>query len=196
MSSDHKSVKSPYHNFDINLLDCEFLGRGNNGIVYLLPDGNVIKICFEHKSFEREYAILEAVNGNKYFPRLYEVGGNYMIRECVPGESLSHYIAKNGLDEELSLKIIELLKEFISLNFTKIDIRCKDIFVQPNGILKVIDPKKFYTKERSFPRHLSKGLYKLGVLDTFLQALKDNEPKFYKSWYPEIDKYIKETYES
>lgn len=192
MHKNKELIVNPYYDFNINLLDCKFLGEGHNGIVYLLPDGNVIKICFNIKSFIGEYVILQKVNGNKYFPRIYEIGENYMIREYVEGDMLPKYISKHGFNDELGKKIIELLKEFKILKFKKIDLRCKDIFVQPNGDLKVIDPKKFYTKDRDFPRHLSKGMYKLKILDPFLEVLKTDDPILFESWTPKIMNYIKE----
>ena len=185
MVKKNKHKKNPY---DLNV--CKFLGSGNNGEVYLLPTGRVIKIAYNSKSFIREYEILEKVNGNKYFPRIYEIGSNYMVRECVNGMILSKYVKKNGMNTILGHNIIEMLKEFSKIKFKKIDLRCKDIFVQYDGSLKVIDPKKFYSKIRSFPKHLSKGLYNLGVLDFFFIVLKEDEPELYKKWYVEINKYI------
>jgi RIO-like serine/threonine protein kinase len=180
--------KNPY-----NLNECELLGKGNNGEVYLLPGGKVIKICFDYKSFVREYNILERVNGNKYFPRIYEIGCNYMVRECVNGEILSQHIREYGMYRMLGHNIIEMLKEFNNINFNKIDIRCRDIFVQTDGSLKVIDPKKFYSKTRTFPRHLSKGLHYLAALTPFLEILKVEEPELYKNWEPQISKYISDS---
>lgn len=55
----------------------------------------------------------------------------------------------------------------------------KDIMVQLDGRLMVIDPKKFYSKRRSFPKHLSKGLYKLGVVDVFMDMVREEKPKLY-----------------
>lgn len=186
-----KKNKHNYNKFsDINLFDCKFLGKGHNGAVFLLPEGKVIKVCFVMKDFRCEASILKKVNGNKYFPRLYEVGGNYMIRDYVDGMPLKSYIKKNGLNKELIHDIIEMLKEFEKLKFTKIDVRCKDVFINSNKKPMVIDPQKFYTKERDFPRHLSKGLYKLGVLDIFLQVLKAEEPRLYKKWVNKIFEYI------
>lgn len=179
-------------NFNINLLDCKFIGKGHNGTVFLLPDSNkIIKICTEEESCISEYDILEKVNGNKYFPKVYGMCGNYMIRDYVTGEILKDYIKKNGLTKEMSIKIIELLEEFNKLKFTKQDIRCKDIIVQKDGTLKVIDPKNFYNKHRIFPRHLSKGLYKLGVIDYFLDTMKKERYEQYKKWNGKIRNYIK-----
>jgi RIO-like serine/threonine protein kinase len=184
--------KDLYKENPYNLKECEFVGKGNNGIVYLLPSGKIIKICFDDKSFIREYRILEKVNGNRYFPQIYEIGCNYMVRECVYGEILSQHIIKYGMDRMLGHNIIEMLKEFNKINFKKIDLRCRDIFVQSDGSLKVIDPKKFYSKTRDFPKHLSKGLYNLRALDSFLEILKAEEPELYKKWEPQISKYIEE----
>lgn len=189
---DRKIYKRYIENFDVNLLDCKLLGQGHNGVVYLLPDDKVIKICFDAKSCEKEYSILNKVNNNKYFPRVYGMSGNYMIRDYVDGIILKDYIKHYGLNRELSLKIMNLLEEFKKLKFLKEDIRCKDILIQPNGSLMIIDPKKFYSKKRDFPRHLTKGLYKLGVLDFFMSIVKEEKPKLYKQWNLKINQYISE----
>jgi predicted Ser/Thr protein kinase len=183
-----KYIKS----FDINLLDCELLGKGHNGVVYMLPDGNVIKICFDEDSCRKEYYILHKVGKNKYFPQAYGIMGNYMIRDYVDGIPLNKYIKRFGLDRELSLKLLDLLEEFRKLKFKKQDTRCKDIMVRPDGSLMIIDPKKFYSKKRNFPRHLSKGLYKLDVLDIFLETAKNERPLHYKKWGRKVQNFIRE----
>jgi len=174
MVEKNKLKKNPY-----NLDYCTLLGKGNNGEVYLLPDGNLIKLFFVTKDFVGEYSILEKVNGNKYFPRIYEIGSNYIVRECVEGELINKYIKKHGMSKCLGHNIIEMLREFNKLKI-----------VQSDGSLKVIDPNKFFTKYRNFPRHLSKGLYKLGVLDSFLEILNVEDQKLYKKWSPKINDYI------
>lgn len=181
-------------NFDINLLDCKYLGEGHNGIVFMLPEGSVIKICYDAKSCKSEYRILKKIGKNRYFPRVYGMEGNYMIRDYVEGIPLKDYIKKYGLNKDMSLKIIDLLEEFVKLDFKKLDLRCKDIMVKPDGNLMVIDPKKFYSKKRSFPRHLSKGLFKLGVLEEFMETVKEERPKLYRKWNRKVQSYIFQTY--
>ncbi|MDD3225203.1 MAG: protein kinase [Clostridium sp.] len=176
--------------FDVNLLRCLVLGRGHNGIVYLLPDGKVAKVCFTEDSCRGEYYILNKVNGNKYFPRVYGMCGNYMVRDYVGGECLRNYIKKYGFNEKLGVKLISMLREFDKLKFRKKDIRCKDIFVEPDGNIRIIDPKKNFSKDRDFPRHLCKGLYKLGVLDEFMDILKREMPENYKNWHDKIYEYL------
>lgn len=179
-------------NFDVNLLDCKLLGKGRNGIVFMLPEGTVIKICFDAKSCKDEFSILNKIGKNTFFPRVYGMTGNYMIRDYVDGMPLKDYIKNYSLDKNLSIKIINLLEEFQKLKFSKLDVRCKDIMVSPDGSLMVIDPKKCYSKKRDFPRHLSKGLYKLGVLDSFTLVVKEERPKLYKKWNIKVQAYIEE----
>lgn len=178
-------------NFSVNLLDCKFLGKGHNGIIYMLPEDKVIKICFNPESCKREYDILEKVNGNKYFPKVYGMSGNYMIRDYIDGIPLNKYIKRFGLSKELSLNLIDLLEEFKKLKFSKLDLRCKDVIVKPDETVMVIDPKKFYSKNRDFPRHLTKGLYKLHVLKFFMKAVKEERPDLFNQWNKKIDSYIK-----
>lgn len=179
-------------NFDVNLLDCTFLAKGHNGAVYLLPDGKVIKICFKAKNCRKEFSILDKINSNKYFPRVYGMSGNYIIRDYIDGTILNDYIRQYGLNKELALKIMDLLIEFRKLKFSKEDVRCKDIIIQPSGLLMVIDPKKFYSRKRAFPKHLEKGLCRLGVLDFFMSIAKKERPKLYLQWKKKGDEYIRQ----
>ena len=187
---DKKLYNRYIKNFDVNLLDCRPLGGGHNGIVYQLPEGKVIKICYEVNSCKKEYDILKKIKRNRYFPRVYGMTGNYMIRDYVDGIPLNKHVKKYGFDKALALKLMELLEEFKRLDFKKQDIRCKDIMIQSDGKLMVIDPKKFYSKKRDFPKHLSKGLYKLGVLDTFMDIAKEEKPHLYRQWHTKVKDYI------
>ncbi|MDI6619047.1 MAG: protein kinase [Clostridiales bacterium] len=164
------------------------LGEGHNGIVYLLPDGKAIKIFKDKKHCVKEYDILKAVNGNKYFPKVYSCGGNYIIRDFVGGECAKDYIKKKGLSKKLALNLIHLLEEFINLKFTRIDIRCRDLYIQDDESILVIDPKSSFSRNIPFPRHLSKGLKKLKVLDKFLKILKQENGKLYDDWVPALKK--------
>lgn len=115
-----------------------------------------------------------------------------MIRDYVDGIILKDYIKEHGLNRELAVKLLNLLEEFNKLKFLKRDLRCKDIIIQPKGSLMVIDPKKFYSKERDFPKHLSKGLYKLGVLQFFMSVIKEENLELYEQWNLKINNYANE----
>lgn len=147
--------------------EAEFLGQGNNGVVYSLPENKVIKIFVEESVCKDESRILAKSKGSKYFPKLYKIGRFYIVRDMVQGVQLDKYIKENGLNKELTLNIYKLTKEFKRLGFSKIDTRCKDVMVGKYNEVMLIDPKKAFTRRVNFPRHLMKGFLKLKVLDEF-----------------------------
>ena len=151
--------------------EAEFLGQGNNGVVYSLPENKVIKLFVEKKVCRDEGYILFKANGSKFFPRMYAWGKLYIVREKVEGIQLDKYIKKCGINKEIVWNIYELIEEFKRLKFSKIDTRCKDIYVLKN------------------PRHLMKGLLKLQVLDEFLYYIKMIDKKRGIEWEERFKKY-------
>lgn len=169
--------------------EATYLGQGNNGVVYELPENKVIKLFLSQKVCNDEGNILAKTKGSKYFPRLYTKGKLYIVREMVQGEQLDKYIKKNGLSDKLIENIYNLLREFKRLKFKKIDTRCKDILVSDNERLMIIDPKKAYVRKVDYPRHLMKGLYKLGVLDRFLNGISEIDKTTSREWKEKFNKY-------
>lgn len=170
----------------------EFLGCGHNGIVYLLPDNKIIKIFKEKEVCKGEYEILKRVKGSKYFPIMYSYGDYYIVREFVGGVRLDKYIKKKGINKTICKNLVKLIEEFKNLKFTRLDIRCKDLYLDDNFNITVIDPKNNYSKNVIYPRHLMKGLNKLGVLKEFLQVVSEENSKDYELWSYRMDKYIRE----
>jgi RIO-like serine/threonine protein kinase len=113
---------------------------------------------------------------------MYDYDEHYIVRDYVGGEPLSKYIKENSINKNIVLSLIELLEEFVRLGFTKLDVRCRDLMIQPNGNIMVIDPKSSYTRNMGYPRHLMKGLKKLGALDEFIDILKQERPDLYEMW--------------
>jgi predicted Ser/Thr protein kinase len=182
MSKKVKIDEAYLNNFGINLDNCTLLGEGHHGKVYLIADDRVIKVCRDSKSCIYESFIFSRVRGSKHFPKVYDFDEHYIVRDYVGGQTLAKYIKANGINKGLVLKIIELLEEFDALEFTKLDIRCKDVMIQDNGLLMVIDPKSCYTRKVGYPRHLMKGLKKLGALEAFTDVLKEVRPDLYEKW--------------
>lgn len=162
--------------------EANYLGQGHNGIVYELPNKKAIKIFLRKKVCNDEGSILSKTNGSKYFPYLYKRGKFYVIRDLVEGKRLDKHIKQNGLSERLIKNIYELLLEFKRLRFKKLDVRCKDIYVSDNEKLMIIDPKKAYSRKVDYPRHLMKGLNKIGVLEEFFKGIKKIDSKKAVSW--------------
>ena len=169
----------------------KFLGQGNNGIVYRLPEDKVIKFFVEEKVWYDEAYILSRTRNSKYFPKLYRKGKMYIVREMVHGIRLDKYLKNNQLNKEIVNNIYNMTKEFKRLNFTKIDTRCKDIFVDSDYSIKIIDPKKCFKRNVDFPRHLMKGLLKLNKLEDFFTYMEDMNIKKTSKWKQKFNVYWK-----
>lgn len=169
-----------------------FLGEGHNGIVYELPENKAIKIFQEVKVCKEEAEILKIVSKSTYFPHVYNVGELYMVREKIDGERLDYFIKKNGMNRELAKNLYKLIEEFKRLRFTKLDIRCRDIYVEENLSIRVIDPKACYKKKVNYPRHLMKGLKKIDCLEIFLGYIKDIDKRCGEDWEKKMNQYLYE----
>ncbi|NEU06557.1 protein kinase [Clostridium senegalense] len=170
----------------------EYLGKGNNGVVYLLPDNKIIKIFNCTKVCKMEYETLVKSRKSKYFPKAYEHGSHYIIRDYVGGVRLDKYLRKNPINREIAEHIVNLYKDFKKLGYKRLDIRCKDLYVQEDFSLKVIDPKNQYKKRVSYPRHLMKGMDSRNRLEEFLSFLKDIDKKLYDDWSSKIYIYLEQ----
>lgn len=169
--------------------EANYLGEGHNGVVYELPNRKAIKIFLRKKVCNDEGSILAKTNGSNYFPYLYKKGKLYVIRDLVEGNRLDKHIKENGLSKRLIKNIYELLIEFKRLKFKKLDVRCKDIYVSNNEKLMIIDPKKAYSRKVDYPRHLMKGLKKIGVLEEFFNGIEEIDSKIATSWELKFRRY-------
>lgn len=169
--------------------EANYLGEGHNGVVYELPDRKAIKIFLRKKVCNDEGSILAKTNGSKYFPYMYKRGKFYVIRDLVEGKRLDNHVKENGLSERMIKNIFELLIEFKRLKFKKLDVRCKDIYVSSNEKLMIIDPKKAYSRKIDYPRHLMKGLNKIGVLEEFLEGIRKIDSKKAIEWQLKFRRY-------
>ena len=102
---------------------------------------------------------------------------------------MDKYIKTYGLNRNLVEKIYKLLVEFKKLKFKKLDIRCKDILVSDKETLMIIDPKKAYERKVDYPRHLMKGLKRLGVLEEFLSEINRINSKKAREWEQKFSEY-------
>lgn len=171
--------------------DAKLLGEGHNGIVYEVPGNKAIKIFTDKNICKSEADILYKVKKSKYFPRIYKNGEYYILREMVNGKRLDHYIQENGLSQQLIYNLYRLINEFKALKFTKLDARCRDIYVNENERVKVIDPKQCYKRKVDYPRHLMKGLEGINCLEIFLSGIYSIDKKTAQEWNKKIDQYFK-----
>lgn len=173
------------------LKEGELIGEGHNGVVFLLPGNMVIKFFRDKKVWHDESSILLKTKKSRFFPKIYSLGKNYIVREYVDGVRLDKYLKNNKLDEQVCSELYEMILDFRKLKFSRIDVRCKDIFVTGDYKLKVIDPKNSYKKTVKYPRHLMKGLYKRDSLDDFLKYIENRDFEKYAYWKYKIQVYLK-----
>lgn len=169
--------------------DAKLLGEGHNGIVYEVPGNKAVKIFTDKNVCKSEADILYKVKKSKYFPKIYKSGEYYILREMINGKRLDHYIQQNGLSQQLIYNLYRLFNEFKSLKFTKLDARCRDIYVSKNERVRVIDPKQCYSRKVNYPRHLMKGLYGIDVLEEFLMGIAIIDKRKSVEWEEKIKKY-------
>ncbi len=129
-----------------------------------------------------EYNVLKHVKGYPQFPKVYECKDRYMIREYVDGQNIKDYIKKYGLDNNLATELTELIKVFIKLNFTRIDIKMDEVFVTKNNKIKIVDTTRYLDKKSSYPRLMLKYLKEHRCYKQYMNFLKVNYPEFYKLW--------------
>lgn len=174
------------------LRNAKYIGQGHNGIIFMLSGKKIVKFFRKITAWEDESYILKRVNKSRFFPKIYEAGPKYIIREYVDGIRLDKYLATNNINDRICKELYDMLKEFERLSFTRLDIRCKDLFVQKDYSIKIIDPKNNYRKTVVYPRHLMKGLEKRDALDGFLSYVEKINFGDYIFWKYKFDSYIDE----
>ena len=186
------SLKDISSNLEKSLKEAELLGEGHNGVVFLLKNNRAIKIFRRMSVWKDESSILKRVRKSRFFPRIYEAKQGYIIREYVDGVRLDKYLRRGNLDEELCKELYLMILEFERLGFKRIDIRCKDIYIQDDYTLKIIDPKNNYRKRVSFPRHLFKGLFNRDELNRFLNYVAEIDEKRAHIWREKFEIYAED----
>lgn len=158
------------------------VGEGSQGKVYLIDPYRCIKIYHRPEFLRLELEILLKAHNVPQFPKVYEWGDNYMIREYIPGAGLKDYLRENPLTEDLSRQIAELFLAFERLGFHRLDTRMAHVLVTPEGWIKAIDPANAMRKSGAYPKKFFKQLAKLGWKDTFFKHLKVINPVLYERW--------------
>lgn len=164
-------------NIPVDLTKCKYLGKGHSGEVYLMPDKKrIVKIFKSANSCKAEFDILKSVEKSLHFPKAYELGEYYMIREYVGGTNVYDYIKAHGIEKSFVLNITSLIDELKSYGFTKLELRFPHLFVQEDGTLMLIDPRKSYQEDIPYPKSFLRKLNKMGLLDEFFKILQKERP--------------------
>ena len=172
-----------YINLDvINLKDLKLIGKGTQGKVYLLDSQKCIKVFKSKKDCSNEVQSLLMAQGDLHFPKLYEFGINFIIREYVNGIELDEYLIKENLTSEISAKLIELYDSIVKVGYLRKDTAIFHILITPSCELRLIDTAKAMKKNITIPHLLISGLDDIGYKDDFFNYLKTSRPDLYNQW--------------
>lgn len=160
----------------------QLVGKGSQGRVFLIDPQCCIKIYHRKEFLPLELEILLRAKDEPQFPKVYEWGDDYMIREYIPGISLGEYLRSNPLTEDLSRQIAELFLAFERLGFNRLDTRMAHVLVTPEGRIKAIDPANAMRKYGSYPRKFLAQLSDLKCKKAFLKHLQKINPTLYERW--------------
>ncbi len=166
----------------INLKYLKLIGRGTQGKVYLLDSQKCIKVFKNKKDCNNEAKTLLMGQGDSHFPKLYEFGINFIIREYVNGIELNKYLIKESLTSEISAKLIGLYDSIVKVGYLRKDTAIFHILITPSCELKLIDTAKAMKKKTNIPSLLISGLEDIGYKEDFFYFLKNNRPDLYNQW--------------
>ena len=162
--------------------DLELIGEGSQGKVYLLGPSCCIKIYKRREFLQLELEILLKAYNEPQFPKVFDWGEDYMIREYIPGIGLKEYLKQHPWSENIGIQLIELFMAFKRLGFNRMDTRMAHIIVTPEERLMAIDPANAMRKFGAFPKKILSQLEKLKYKQAFLTQLRTLNPTLYQEW--------------
>lgn len=159
------------------------IGKGRQGAVFQISEDVCVKVFGNIEDCEREYHALSLGQHTHLLPRIFAKGPLYIAMEMVKGVDLREYLQSQPLTRELSHKLIKMLITFKKVGFERIDHHKRQIFLQPDGNLKVIDVGRTVWRDRVYP-YPRKLLTSLGEKNKqlFLNHVQKMAPKLYKEW--------------
>jgi predicted Ser/Thr protein kinase len=166
------------HGYDLNKL--QYIGKGMHGTVYKIDEQRCIKIFKKKDTCEKEIETLAMAQGNIYFPKLYDFGEKYIVREFIEGIELDKYLKSSPLTISLSEKIIKIYEVLGEVGYTRQDTALLHIFINSNQELRLIDTAKAMSISTKYPKIIINDLKVLGLEATFLEHLQQLRPKLYK----------------
>ena len=167
---------------DFRTENLKLLGKGSQGIVYLLNEHTCIKVYHRPEFLPLELEVLLKARNEPFFPQVYEWGEDYMIREYIPGLGLKEYLRRYPLTPEISYQLAELFLAFERLGFRRLDTRFAHILVTPAGRIKTIDPANAMRKQSHYPKKFLSQLEKANCKKTFFRHLQEMYPLLYDRW--------------
>lgn len=167
----------------LKLKHLKYIGEGRQGKVYLIDNSHCIKIYKNLKYAKMELANLKrAEKKGGIFPKVYQWGKKYIIREYIEGIGLKKYLKSHHLTKSISRQLVDLIKNFKKIGYKRLDTGLTNVIITPKGILRPIDPTSAMLFRQSYPKHMLKQLKKKGLKKHFLEHVKKIDKKLYQEW--------------
>lgn len=188
--------------FDVEVINgsnLTMIGSGRQGAIFQVTPDTCVKVFGNEEDCAREFFALSLGQSSGLFPRVYEKGSNYILMEYIGGVDLREYLQSQPLTPALSMKLIDMLITFKQIGLERIDHHKRQIYVQPNGSLKVIDVGRTVWRNRVYP-YPRKLLNSLGSEHraAFLEHVKLLSPELFQEWqeYMQLEELAREAYQN
>ncbi len=159
------------------------IGQGTQGAVFRLSEDQCVKIYSDPVQAKMENEALQAGQHLPFMPKVYESGPNYVVMEYFNAPTLKEYLRNcTYIPESIAKKLLYILKELKTANFTMIDAPLRHIFVVDNEELKVVDHVNGFKRIHPVPLKLLRDLKIILLKESFLIQVKKLEPDTYKEW--------------
>ena len=182
----------------VNHSPLTMMGKGRQGAVFQFSDEICVKVFGNTEDCEREHYALTLGQHTNLFPKVYAKGPLYIAMEIIKGVDLREYLQSHPLTEELSMKLIDMLIIFKEIGYERIDHHKRQIYLQPDGDLKVIDVARTVWRDRVYP-YPRKLLNSLGeeYKELFLSHVQALSPELYEEWkhYIQMEEMSRQIYQ-
>ncbi|MCM3569556.1 hypothetical protein [Neobacillus mesonae] len=167
----------------VNKSPLKMIGKGRQGAVFHYNDDICVKVFGNQEDCDREHYALSLGQHTNLFPKVHAKGKLYIAMDFVRGVDLREYLQSQPLTEELSDKLIKMLIVFKEIGYERIDHHKRQIYLQEDGSLKVIDVARTVWRDRVYP-YPRKLLNSLGDENKaiFLSHVQALSPELYKEW--------------
>ncbi|MFC4320446.1 protein kinase family protein [Litchfieldia salsa] len=139
-----KGIKIKLNDIDPQL---ELIGEGRSAYAFKVKSTNkVLKVYFPafHSLAKEEAEIYEILSDTPFYPRLYEIGMNYIVIDYIEGDTLFNCIRKGVEITEKNIEEIDQALEVAKARgLNPSDIHLRNIFLSSGGRIKLIDVARF-----------------------------------------------------
>ncbi|MCP3741669.1 protein kinase family protein [Rossellomorea sp. BNER] len=173
----------------------ETVGWGRSAYVFKIGSTNkVLKVFFPQfiETAKEEAQIYEQLQGNKYFPTLFEAGEGYLVIEFVEGTTLFDCLRKGiYISEDMIIEIDDALDTARLKGLNPSDIHLRNILLTKEGTIKIIDVARYRQNKDCTQWDDLKRVYRDYYLKSFfpkkIPAFIMNTIAFFykKKWTPE-----------